>query len=167
MGVCSEFPVQPVSEPIQQPPQVVTLNLGTLCFAGPAADFIEQITGPTIDIFVLQQALIRAQLATGVTLFAAKRILTVRRVLTKLVALFALTLLLLLGHRLAKATHPFTECLHGRGLVVDRFGKIILAERLFGVVHRIARAAQSLARGIAFRCSSTRHVALLTVQLIS
>src|SRR5690606_5707685 len=52
-------------------------------------------------------------------------------------------------------------------LLVQCLGIITFAQGLLGVVHRLARAAQCLARRVALGCTGTGQVALLAVQFVA
>ena len=40
------------------------------------------------------------------------------------------------SERLTQFTHPIAQCVHRLGLLVDRFGQIAIAQRLFSAIHR-------------------------------
>lgn len=123
------------SEPVEKTFEIFQLFFGAFTLAGPTPDFIQQFTRAAIDVFALQHALVRANLAIRACI-AAQRIALLARIGAVGHALLAFTLLLLLGHRLAEIAHAFAQSFHRFGLVVDGAGKIVLTQGLFGTLHR-------------------------------
>ena len=99
----------------------------------------------------------------------AKRIASaVWVVASQRVALLAtLLVLLLLRHLIGQFAHPFAERFHGFGLIVERASEIFVPKCLFGLVHRLARAAEALTRRVAFGGTCAGQILRLTVQFVA
>ena len=63
--------------------------------------------------------------------------------------------------------HPLTQGIHCLRLIVNRTGQIALFERVGGVVHRTACAAQCVTRGVARFCTLTGEIAFQAAKLIA
>src|SRR6056297_1161274 len=135
-------PSHPGSEPVQQAFKIVEFHVGPVALARAPLDLIKQIACPAIDILALQQVVLRPR-AAPLTGLAAQRVglrLSRRAVLLALPAR-----VLLFRHRLAHVAHALAQRLHGVGLIVDGPGQIVVAQRLFGPFHRLARGLSGLA----------------------
>ena len=99
--------------------------------------------------------------------FAAKRV--GRRTSVRLPHRFALLalLLLLLRQGFAQVAHPFAQRFHRLGLVVQRTGKVIFAQRALGTIHRAACPVKRVAGGLALLAADTREGSFLTTQLFA
>lgn len=110
-------------------------------FRRPAADFIEKLARAPVDIFTLQQVLIRADLTvlTSLTAQGITQIVGVR--FPHLLALLAALLLLLLGHLFSEIAHAFAQPLYRFRLAVKGACKIIFAQGFFSLIHRVTGTA--------------------------
>ena len=72
-----------------------------------------------------------------------------------------LLVLFLLRHRLAQGAHALTQRLHGLRLIVDRFGQIIVSQRVLCIIHSTPGPVQRITRSIPFGRSLPRQTSLL------
>src|SRR6056297_2601599 len=147
-------PSHPGSEPVQQAFEIVEFHVGPVALARASPDLVEQIARPAIDILALQQVVLRPRapplpgLATqGIGLRLSRR-----------------AVLLALPTRVLLFRHALAQRLHGVGLIVDGPGQIVVAQRLFGPLHRAFGPFQRLARGLSGLAAQPRQALPLPLQ---
>lgn len=133
-------------EAVKQAFEIIQLNLWPILLRATAADFVKQLLRAPLYGFFLQELFGSAQIALG-SLRPAQRV--AGRILicaAHSFAAIAFALALLARHFFAQLLHAFAQSVHGIGLAIQSAGQIIIAQRIFGLLHGAARPVQSFAR---------------------
>lgn len=153
-------------EAIKQAVEVIAFLFRALLFGGAAADFVHQLAG-ALPWIIGQHVVVGAKLPRRAG-HPAKGVLLLRlAVLTELIALLALTFLLLLGHGLTQLLHPLAEGIHRTGLIIDRAGQIAFLKVAGGIVHGAPCLIECVARGLTGLTALTGEVLLQPPKLIA
>lgn len=159
----------PFSETLQQPLQIVALQLWSVCFAGSLAQLTQQLFGATVHIVALQHPTVTARITVR-TGAAPQRVTLLARLSAIGKALFAarllLTTLCLLGQCLAQAAHSLTQGFKRLALLINCLTQCPITQGAFRAIHGFISPTQCFTSALSGLRTLTGQVLPLTVQLV-
>ena len=160
----------PASELIQQTLEILPLFQWAALIARALAQLLKDLLRAAIDILPLQQIAIRADRGAAPDL-TAQRIGLAAAAIRALSLVFrsGLTrLAIVLRHRPIHMAQTFAQRIHRLRLIIERARHIIVAQGLFRLVHRLARAAKHIMRRPAIGRARDRQIPMpLLIQMLT